>query len=899
MNKFLPSIINTLSNNSQASVNSLIMEIKSSKQDVASLISRLSSFRLDSNFSPVNFVAFDKMNRQVFIDTFRDVELRLRSYYSSANIVSLFINSITDVFSSEIEKIEKDIKNLEFFINNYEFISGKDDLFNSSYIEKFDNFMNDYRFDGYSFALTDRDGKDFNESGNGFIDTKNGVFKMGEKIYENNSIDSIESYYINSNYDSYVTSDTGFSSALNNSSQDSWSVTLKSPFVITSKLSQYSKYIKYSTANIVGAQTAVEIKFVSAQSIDSLTIDGGHGNGLQLLQVILFSDVDEKRFQLNNNLSDETFAALTANYAENDSKFTPLTNKESNQSYDTSSEFGVLGAPRLIEGLTEISFANKNVNKVILLFNQPTYTRTENLPLPTELNSKNLYETTKFIKKIKNKNTDKLQTLAYNFFLKKNSYKQTSKNKYNRINDYYSYKYPVIDNNLFSLNYEKNYVNEKFWLDLTDTLPNNLITNLFENMLSSSLNDRGEIFEKSTFINTDSNINSIFNFTKTNFLPIHNTNNNFFNPSIKAPHVYSWRGHMLKGLVSKERPNSYEYSFSVKNISFSKVKSNQFLKSCFVSKKINFNGYPLAIKCSIIKNANEFNILDSKLDLKYPFSYELSICNKDIIFSEKDWIPLTESGIKKICSEVLFFDEQSYHAKTRFPFKKDTLTLYREGILVNAKDYKILDNSAVSILDLKKNSIYTCSYDIDLQLYNVDYVDFFRLDLLDETLKSSSQNGYSNETFNGTDALNGIQLKNLPYINTNNINSAIYSPLIGTIFQGSETGYSPIKIQMPDGSIAINLTNYTGTKDFPEFKNSSSLYFFVQNGKSISFNKKVTGEIVVFYDYLGDTIRFRLIMRKNISNTDYPGYVDCVLLKAKTKNYDPYYDKLTKAISSN
>jgi hypothetical protein len=40
-------------------------------------------------------------------------------------------------------------------------------------------------------------------------------------------------------------------------------------------------------------------------------------------------------------------------------------------------------------------------------------------------------------------------------------------------------------------------------------------------------------------------------------------------------------------------------------------------------------------------------------------------------------------------------------------------------------------------------------------------------------------------------------------------------------------------------------------------------------------------------------------MRKNVPDTTYSGAVDLVMLKAKTKNYDPYYDKLTKAISSN
>ena len=42
---------------------------------------------------------------------------------------------------------EKDIKNLETFIDNYEFISGKDDLYTFSHIEKFDNLNNSYIFD--------------------------------------------------------------------------------------------------------------------------------------------------------------------------------------------------------------------------------------------------------------------------------------------------------------------------------------------------------------------------------------------------------------------------------------------------------------------------------------------------------------------------------------------------------------------------------------------------------------------------------------------------------------------------------------------------------------------------------------------------------------------------------
>lgn len=875
-------MINTLSNNSQSAISSIIKEIKISKQDISSLISRLNSFRAEANFSPANFGALSEMNKQVFIDIFRDADLRIKSYYASINVVNLFINSIIDVFSLEIQKVEKDIQALESYIDNYEYISGKDDLFNSNYVEKFDNFMNDYRADGYVFDLSDRDNIYFNESGNGFIDTKLGLFKIGEKTYTKNSLDFVESYSIVSNYENYITTDTGFFSVLNGIYTDAWSITAKSPVIITSKLSAYSKYIAYPTANIFGAQTAVEVKFSFPQSMDSIIINGGHGNGLQLLQIVLFSNLDESKFSTNNYSEeyDDTIATTAS-------------------ASDTSTEYGILSSPRLINGPTEITFTKMNVNKVVLIFNQPTYTRTENLPTSTETNSKNLYNTAKFVKDIKNKNTDKLQSLVYNLFLKKNSYRQTSKNSYNRINDYYSYKYPIINDNVFSLNYQNNYINEKFSADLVNVLPNNLITNLFRSIFINAIGDRGEIFDNPVFVNTDSNVNSIFNFTKPMFLPTQNSNNSIINGEIGAENSFAWKNRTLKELVTQEITNAYEYSFSLQGIDFCETQPSQALKSCFVSKKINFNGYPLAIKSKIIKNDNEFNILNSKLDLKYPISYELSISNKDIPYSEADWTPIVESGVEKIDSEVLFFDEQTYQANTRFPFKGDTFALYKNAVLLKPSDYKISDNNSINIFKLEKNSIYSCAYQIDLSLYNVDYVDFFRLNLLDETLKSSSSNGYSNETFGGTDALNRIQLQNIPHINTKDISNAIYSPLIGTIFQGSQTGYAPIKIQMPDGSIAINLTNYTGTKDFPQFRESNSLYYFIQNGKNIIFNKEVTGEIVVFYDYLADTIRFRLIMRKNVADTTYSGAVDLVMLKAKTKNYDPYYDKLTKAISSN
>ena len=877
MNKFLPTIINTLSKNTQSTISSLISEMKQSKQDIPGLVSRLNSFRIDTGFSTTTIKPFDKLDKQILVDIFKDIDLRVKSHYASANTVNLLINSMIDIFSSEIEKVEKDIKTLETFIDNYEYISGKDDLFNSNYVEKFDNFMNDYRSDGYNFDLFDRDGNLFSSDGNGFIDTRLGLFKIGNNILRKNYINLVQDYSITTNYDSYKTTDTGFESVYNDVYTDSWSVTVKSPFILTSKLSQYSKYIPYDTSYINGAQTAIEIELAYPISMDSIIITPNSGENLQLMQLVLVSNLDQTNYDYEVNPIFEP----------NDSDIS--LGKE---------YYGVLSQPRIINSNTEIMFTKTSVSKIIIILNQQTYTRTKNGPIKSEVNGIGLYNTAKIIKTIKNRNTDKIQNLAYNVFLNNNNYKKITRNSYNKIDDYYTYKHPCIDENFSSLNHHNNYLYENFSMDSTSILPNNMISYLFRNLFSTAIGDKGEIFENLVYINSDSNINSSFNFNKMGFLLTQNINNMPNQIAGNKPLKYKWKNDLLKTLLNTGDVDGYQYSFSIKSIDLCEIIPSENVKACFVSRKIPFNGYPMAIKCRLAKNANEFNILNKDLTLKNPVSYELSISNEDVIRSEQNWIPICESGVNVIDSEVLFFDEQSFSAKTRFPLRQDTFKLYKNGILLNANAYNILPSGDIILQNVVKNSIYACSYYINLSLYDVDNVDFLRLGLLNESLKSANDGSSPGELFNGTDSSGRIKLNNMPYVNTNSLDTAIYSELIGTIFQGNQNGYSPIKVLMPDGSYAINLTNYTGSNIFPQFRSSNSLYYFIQNGRNIIFNKPVIGDVIVSYDYLADTIRFRLIIRKNIPDTTYSGSVDAVLLKAKTKNYDPYYDKLTKVISN-
>ena len=891
MLKQLPNVINSFSSSSQATVSSLINQMKIDKSDVSSLVSKLSQIRVNTSYSPSIFSQFSSLNREFFIDIFRDADLRMRSYYTSANTVGLMLNSMIDIFFSEIEKVEKDLDTLQIFIDNYEFIAGKDDLYNSNYIEKFDNYLNDYRTDGYLFNLIDRDGSYFDENGNGFVDTKAGVFKIGSGVTIKNALNFIDNINIKSNYENYKSSDSGFYATLNDSRSDSWNVTIKSPVILTSKIDDIKKYISYDTSYINGAQNIVEMSFAFPQELDTIYITPGHGNGLQLLQVVLSSDSTEI-------YAYKDYETILEEAADSNQTIESYAFENIGDPISSTTTISVLTEPKQLDSITEISFPRRNVSKIILIFNQPVYSKNENVTSSSELNAKAVYDIGREIREIRRSNTDRLQDLVYNLFLRNNSIKNLFKNKY--MNDsYYSYKYPTVNKNFTNKIGRDNFSEENIQSNLIDEKWSTILSTLFQNFFVHMIKDSGEIFNNSTFIESGSIFSETYDFRKPGMLLQKDSNNVL---SGKTRELFSEtisrsNRSIFKDLFILEKIDQYEYTFSIKSIEFASVEKIDSNKACFVSKKIPFNGYPLALKTSLVKSKNLIDFNRFNFDLKEPISYELSISNTEIPVSENDWISILEYGKDKVDSEVLFFDSQSLSAYTRFYFKKETFVLYKDGYTVSPNEYSLKENSII-INSLDINSIYVCTYKTDLTLFNYDNIDFVKNKLFQESTKSYFDDQGQGERFSTTDYTGRITLSNFPYVNITYAQTAGYNPAYGTIFSSDYQGYSPIKVLLSDGSYAINLTNYTNSKDLPSFVDSSRVYF-IQNGKEIVFNQVLSDPFSVIYEYVSNSTRFRIIIRKNVSNISYQASLDAVIIKAKTKNYDPFYDKLTKALAVN
>lgn len=882
MDIYIPNFVTSLKNNSRTTVSSVLKNVKVDKTQVASLVNNIANYQSNNNFVPTLTTPFSSINRELFVNTFREINIRIRQNFSAVNTVGLVINSMIDIFSAEIDTIEKDIETLKKFIDNYEYMAGKDDLYNSTYIEKFDNSLQDYRSDGSSFVLSDRDGNYFPPNGNAFIDPKTGLMKIGEGIYINNILSHIDNISVKTNYELIENTDTGFESVLTETLQDSWSVSVKSPTIIKSNLNEVLKYCSYDTSYINGAQACVEISFNSPQEMDTMYITPNYSNGLQLLQIVLVTEKEQFTVMSNEsqqNILDSVTDATTIKVEDNSLGRNVLP---------------VLSSPVLLDSITEVSFEKKLCKKVILIFNQQTYKRTQNVSELSELSSRAAYQVAKNIRKNRKSNTDKLQDMVYSLFLQNNTFKNVNKNS-KIINNYYAYRYPLvhdIPNSPYLENVRKEDLIES-GLYSRDT--NSVIASMFKNFFSQAFDNSGEILEQNIYLENSRMNNQFYNFVSPGFIPLNSTNQYSDNKKQFSQPILSARSResVLVDLLNSEKLDQYEYSFSLKSIEFGSVRKQNANKACFISKKMNFDGHPMAAKVKLQMGKNQIDLTNYNYDLKSPSSIELSISNVEIPSSEEDWVNIMNYGSNIIDSELLFFDGQNFMAKTRFTFIPESLTVYKDGYILDPSLYSVYEGSKIMLQQMSDKSVYCARYQVDNSIYSYDTIDFIKSGLFTESVKIANDAGEAGERFTPVNSINKITLKNMPYINSSYLNNARYSKILGTVFSGDNYGYSPVKIVLADGTNVINLTNYTSSNYNAQFQNSTG-YYFIQNGKNIVFNKSINQNFRVFYEYLPESLRFRVIVRENIPNIKYNPTVDSVYVKCKTKLYDPNYDKLTK-----
>ena len=847
----------------------MIQSTKGDKTQISKLVQNLRDLDLQANYTPALALRYSPMNLESVIEFFRDSSLRVNQFFSAASSISNVINSMVSIFTSEIQKIEKDIYYLENFISNYQYISGEDDLFNFNYVENFDNDLNSSKKDGSNIILFDRDNVMFYDNGNYSVDSVLSKIKMSNSYSFTNVINQY-SVYEENNYSEFITTDTGFDSTINSDPKDSWNLTVKSPFVLTSQLKDLGTYTNYDASYIRGAQSKVVISFDNDIETDFIRIIPNDASGVQVLQVIL----------------EKSNAEFSVNSTSNNSGYT---------------DFAVLNSPLEINKPVDIVFEKSKISKVTFIFNQSKYTKSNNVPSIHEMNSKVLHEMVKKIRKKKDSSPSKLQDMVYYYHKKSTDLKQAVKNK-KLYSEIYSYRYPTdssvikSDFNEKILSFQESEIGSTFSQAIEEG-NKSIISNIVFSMVNHALGSRANLFNNK--IGRSANLPSFNNLASSintdGIIPIANINDHysvmFQKEDPSAPGITSLD--ITKYLNSREKENLYEYSFSIKEICFGISEQAPQNKSCFISNKIEANGSPIAVKglVNIVKERRDLSY--SNYDLSESGSYELSVSVKENIESENDWIPLLADINKYVKSEVLFFNLNT--AVLRFYPELNGINVYKNGYLENRNnwEYSRTTNSIVYLSEIDLNAVYVVEYKVDESYSNQSIVDLDQIYGSNVASKKFFENGSSGEKFNSTSSGNKVRLSYTPLIE-DRFSGSVYNDKYGTILTGTYAGYSPVAVTMSDGSSAINLTNYTNNSFVKGKFYDTTGYLFFQNGTELIFNKKIDIPFTVNYSYIPASLRFRLIMRNNLPNQTNGICVDNVILKAKVKNLDPFSNKLLR-----
>jgi hypothetical protein len=791
-----------------------------------------------------------------------------------------------NIFGGEIRKIENDIAYLNSYIDRYAFLSGEDDLYNVNFIENFDNDQNSYIYDSsVPVSIPDRNNSNFSSTESAHVDSFTGTLKFSGKIESvltpitKENIESIQ-YFTNFPKE-HISSDTGIENVLTGNSNNSWNLTVKSPFLINENIflnQRYSLYNKYANS-IKGAEVAIEIVFKLPVSGSRLRISPNVGAGLYLTQAVVGQ------------------AITNAEQASN--------TENAKQALMTKSIYS--------DRNIDIDFPEKNIKSITLFFKQKNYKRTKVTPVQSELNAKLVNYISGLIRVERKKNHDTLQDYVINYFLKDLDKSYVLRNKSVYSYDY-TKDYPTSGSKR-DINLLREIQKEKLPVDIDarNKFKNaDLISNMVFAIISFSLGSKMRGLNSSTYIesNLRSSIKSIVDYNSGGLIPLGDSNNAEKNLHLLTELSSSFNKTDAINLVNNsENTGMYEYMFSIKNISLFSIVNKTLVqnkRSHYISKRLPLNARPLSVKL-LAEEIDTTLSSNSSLDLTSPTSIEYSVSIKDNPSSESDWIPILPYTKSSIDAELLIpniNDQGSVKARLRFSPLPESVTVYENGKILPSSNYSIQGN--LITYRWNQSATYAASY-TPLNISVAKEVALFSRSLASPILTTFSLNGRTGESFSSVSDDMSVTLSYIPYVDRSKFVGATYNIYTGTITSSNSSfgnfdysSYSPVKIVFEDGTTAINLTNYVlSNNQIPSFPSIDG-YYFIQFDNRVIFNKKPTQSFRVIYQYVPDIFRYRVVFRSLNSTTENYS-IDRLLFKFSSEKENAVvnnfirYDNMFKA----
>lgn len=319
----------------------------------------------------------------------------------------------------------------------------------------------------------------------------------------------------------------------------------------------------------------------------------------------------------------------------------------------------------------------------------------------------------------------------------------------------------------------------------------------------------------------------------------------------------------------------YRYNFGIANVSIG-VESVGY-KGFWVSTPFDSDGDFGEVR---IKTAEDnYRATNTDLGNNVLTSVEYSVTNRSNPSAEDDWIPILPIGQSFVESERVYPDSTG---RCRFRFGADgtaDIVVYKNGypLEVNPNSDWMYDKNRQGIVGVRLPVRSYTTEDIITVRYTTvrDYttISFEAEGFTEAPLVTAYDELGAGEGFSTTIGRNEVQLSHVPFIDENSLRTSNYNSSFGL------TPYQPITVRLSDGTVPINLTNYkTGAQASLPLDG----YYYIHSGKTLIFNKPIDSNFRVYYQYLKNNVRVRVVMRCNSRDYVSPK-VDFYHLKAKTR----------------
>jgi hypothetical protein len=793
MNPFLSDYIFSLPSRSQEKIQDILAAAQVSKENLDDIAKRLNDIqersplliRPETYGSIISVVGLDAAHR--------DVSLTMREMFDESNSISLLLDTQTEILSSEFKRYQDQLVAFEKYINSYSFMLSDQSFYDHGYSESFSDDIQKETDPVLSGMLYDRSTIAFDKNLESLeVDHGSGILTLGAGFVTNYPLFP---RVLRSNCIKYVTSDSGIEKSVSETVGEGWRVAISSPRPISSSIIEDQDK---------GAQFELEYSLESPIPCDTISI---------------------------KPMSDSTIDVLSIKvYGENLSTFKEL-----------------VTTPKALNKDMVVYFEQDMVSKIVVIVNQPIYTRGKLPPVQSEITYKDVLESQRQRSKTSVQSSNNSRKAFHRLF---NKWFLASEKKRASLQR------PVVNLDRYSsdgmgakdeLSYQKEAARVRSLFKYR-----NDSRNIFSRWIAEKLfKDQPELLERYTLI--------------------------------ERP--YAKRLEDIPFILKDEKidnnidPMNYEYVLGIRNVNIGITVNKD--RGLFISKPV-----PSPVQSGEVRiQTNDTNYMyeDSYLDNPQVTTIEYSVTNKSNPSKEEDWVSILPAQVKGSQIQERLFLQSSGYGAFRFRASSQTgISIFKNGYSLGLDSSSFVrsnDNLAIvgvripqSEFSLNADDIYIVEY---LPEGDPTTVNFEKQGFRQKNLASAYDSNGAGELFQRTGNSRSINLAYHPYVDTNKISEeTTYSSELGLV--GS---YQPIKVVLSDGTIAYNYTNYVGLQQNDMSADDPQLAF-LHSGKEIIFNKEINQEFRVYYQYEPSYLRYRVIFRINDKIKVSP-FVDSLVVKMK------------------